>query len=109
MRLAMRRVTKRWILCCLAALLPSIAGAADLAPNGALARWLDTEAGPELAATLARHPRVAGEAVAFAAVVEERAGYTDTAGSRPRRLAEPVQIDERGSGLETGHARVDRG
>lgn len=70
MRLVMRRAVKRWMLCCLTALLPSIAGAADLAPDGALARWLDTEAGPTLAATLARHPRVAGEAVAFAAVVD---------------------------------------
>ena len=65
-------------------LLATLPGLASAAPGGellggSLGRWLDETAGPELAETLARHPKFKGETVRFVPMLDGRA---EPAGNR---------------------------
>ncbi|NIP15192.1 MAG: hypothetical protein GWM88_10920 [Pseudomonadales bacterium] len=65
----------------LLAVLPVIGAAASGGEllGGSLGRWLDETAGPELAETLARHPKFKGETVRFVPMLN---GRTESAGNR---------------------------
>lgn len=89
----------RWILAVLL-LIAATARAADLDPAGGLARWLDADAGPELAEVLARHPRFAGATTAFVAVVD--GAPTD----RSDRLHDAIERRLRGHLLRSEGVRL---
>ena len=72
------RYVPTWLLL---AILPGLASAASGGEllGGSLGRWLDETAGPELAETLARHPKFRGETVRFVPMLDGRA---EPAGNR---------------------------